>query len=458
MRLSPQGLLASSLLTIGISYVGSQFILSDPDYVPDTYWLYSGRYFSSANALGAWLHANHSTYQGATDFSVNYTNVDSSRARIQFNWRNADDELTYSTGINASRLPCPADGCTVDGTYKPPSVNVLSDIEVGQHVVDKLANTNEPFSSSGSDSVQASQLGTIYSSLPDFVSSSSTSDYQTNGTFTKNPSNGSVTNPVPTTTADFLNYPIGVDNNPFPGNGSGTGGGSSGADYTAILNSLNSSLSSLNSAINSGLSSVNSSITVLDANNRASSSSLQSAVTTLDANNTADNDRVIAAVDTSTTSINNALDVVNTTTQTVTDSVTQLESANTAENADISSKLGDINTSIQSLGGSTGGGANPDPTGAMPALTSTQYTTLSDVNVAFFSRINSVPIVVAANNLRGAFTGSGACPALSLDLPAPISSNVSTNLHCELSNNFRGYLGAILTITYAFFGFRLLFS
>ncbi len=86
-------------------------------------------------------------------------------------------------------------------------------------------------------------------------------------------------------------------------------------------------------------------------------------------------------------------------------------------------------------------------------------TSFSDTSNTFSSRISNSPIVLAFSNIKNLIpVSAGVCPLFTIDLPAPISQTVSTDLQCTLFASVKPALSAVMLVVYTFFGFRIIAS
>jgi hypothetical protein len=401
--------------------------------------------------------ANHSQYAGSEDYIWVYSNTAETQARITYRWY-ANGEVNYSLNQTVYKGACPTDGCIAE-TYKPPEVKILTDTEVGKVLATELSTGTNTFANTPSTVSDTSTLGIWYSSLSGFKGSPATGSYYSPsasggaGGFVKNPSNGSTTNPEPTTTDDFLNNPIGVDNNPITGGN--TGGGST-VDYTALLNSLGTSINNLNAVINNGLNG-------LQNTNANGFQSVVDAVNSHDTNRSTENQAVLDALAPIEPAINNLVPAINAIPPKIdelqvplSEIKTAVDNSSTASSADADRVIEAINGI--SVTGTPDPGANPDPVGLMPSHTTHEYNSVSAIHMAFMDRMTDVPIFHTFESYGDKLEGDGTCPTFTLSLPEPIAGDVQTNVHCQVGETVAPVLDLILLVAYSFLGIRIILT
>jgi len=101
-----------------------------------------------------------------------------------------------------------------------------------------------------------------------------------------------------------------------------------------------------------------------------------------------------------------------------------------------------------------------DPNGSpTPPHTNAGASSLDEVMSNYKTRIDNAPLSTAFSSMATIIgTGSANCPELSIDLPFPINKNVSTTLHCDLMSTISPIISAVMSIIYAWIGFRIFAS
>ena len=81
---------------------------------------------------------------------------------------------------------------------------------------------------------------------------------------------------------------------------------------------------------------------------------------------------------------------------------------------------------------------------------------IDEVHTEFSNKINNSAIVQSFSNVKNLIpSGSGNCPALSIELPAPFSRNIGTNIHCNLFEDFRPFFTSIMLGFFLIIGFKI---
>jgi len=98
------------------------------------------------------------------------------------------------------------------------------------------------------------------------------------------------------------------------------------------------------------------------------------------------------------------------------------------------------------------------PMGSLPAH-SIAPSTFGEASASFKSRLDSAPLIQAFSGVATMLSfQNAACPTLSMNLPPPINSTVSTAVHCELYTSISNILSALMIVIWTFIGFRIFAS
>lgn len=123
-------------------------------------------------------------------------------------------------------------------------------------------------------------------------------------------------------------------------------------------------------------------------------------------------------------------------------------------NDQLLNELIDLNTSLDNIEQNTA--SNESYT--IPVL-SPSPVTFEQANQLFYSEISNSPIALSFSNVSRLISlENSTCPLFEIELAAPISSTVSTTLHCELYETISPILSPVMMAIWIFVGFRIFAS
>lgn len=101
-----------------------------------------------------------------------------------------------------------------------------------------------------------------------------------------------------------------------------------------------------------------------------------------------------------------------------------------------------------------------NPMKNMPAHTQSEVSTIAEANISFKQRIDNSELVQSLKGMADLFDLENAqCPEFSLDLrETPINDVASTTIHCDLMEEVRPIISAVMIVIYIWVGFRVFAS
>lgn len=102
------------------------------------------------------------------------------------------------------------------------------------------------------------------------------------------------------------------------------------------------------------------------------------------------------------------------------------------------------------------GPCKPDQPDYIECLENPDETSPTDTASLFMARVESAPLLQAFGGITSVFSGSGACPVLSID--GGVYGTFGTDIHCDLALDFQTLLAVVFSALWSLLGIRIVLS